>query len=130
MTPNYVATKSAWTAVNFWLVILFWLIVPLIILIARIVIAKHYVVEFYDEYVIVKSGVLSKNERKSVFPGITSVSTRQSLWGRMCNYGDVYVDVIGKWDVALSGMCNPKGLKEYLEDKTVKASDIRPTIIE
>ena len=127
MTPNYVAKKSAWTAVNFWLVVLFWLIVPLIILIAKIVIAKHHVVEFYDDYVIVKSGVLSRNERKSVFPGITAVSIRQSLWGRICNYGDVYVDVVGKWDVRLYGMCNPRGLKAYLEDKSVSPSEIVKT---
>jgi len=117
MTPNYVAKKSMAKTLNFWLILFFWLIVPLIIQIVRILQAKSYSIEFYDEKMIVRSGVLNKSERQSVFAGVYAVSINQSLWGRMFNFGDIMVDCPGKWDVSTSGIKNPKALKAYLETK-------------
>ena len=117
MTPNYVAKKSAVKELNFWLILFFWLIIPLIIQIVRILQAKAYSIEFYDERIIIKSGVLNKSEKQSVFAGVYAVSIDQSLWGRMWNYGDVKVDCPGKWDVDTAGIKNPKGLKAFLETK-------------
>ena len=87
-------------------------------------------VEFYDNHVIIKTGVLARNEKKSVFPAIETVTSRQSLWGRIFNYGDVFVDVVGRWDINLKGICNPSGLKTYLEDKTIDGSAFAPTFVE
>lgn len=120
--PNYVATKSAWKAVTFWRVVFFWLIIPLIVMIVDLIICKNERIEFYDDKVVVKSGVLSKKERKSVFTGVLSVSVEQSLWGRLFHYGNVNVDVMGKWDVNLEGVCKPKELEAYLETKIVHKS--------
>ena len=130
MEPIFVAKKSAWGGVTPLCVLFFWLIVPLIVMICRIVVLKHQVTEFYDSYVIVKSGVLSKNERKTIFPSILSVSVQQTLWGRICGYGDLKVDVIGKWDVSLDCICNPVGLKKVLEDKITNAGTIKPIVVE
>lgn len=117
MTPNYVAKKSMAKTLNFWLILFFWLIVPLIIQIVRILQAKSYSIEFYDEKMIVRSGVLNKSERQSVFAGVYAVSINQSLWGRMFNFGDIMVDCPGRWDVSTSGIKDPKALKAYLETK-------------
>lgn len=124
MRPNYVATKSAWKAVSFLTIIFFWLIIPLIVMAIRIIILKNERVEFYDNYVIIRWGVLSKNERKSAFLGVNAVSIRQSLLGRMFNYGDVDVDMVGRWDVDLEGISYPAGLKHYLETRYVDSSEI------
>lgn len=115
MTPNYVAKKSAASVLSFWLIVFFWLVIPLIIQIARIVSAKCYSIEFYDNKIIVKSGVLNKNERQSVFAGVYSVSVSQSLAGRILGYGDISVDCPGRWDVDTVGIKNPAALKNYLE---------------
>ena len=115
MTPNYVAKKSAASVLSFWLIVFFWLVIPLIIQIARIVSAKCYSIEFYDNKIIVKSGVLNKNERQSVFAGVYSVSVSQSLAGRILSYGDISVDCPGRWDVDTVGIKNPAALKNYLE---------------
>ena len=115
MTPNYVAKKSAASVLSFWLIVFFWLVIPLIIQIARIVSAKCYSIEFYDNKIIVKSGVLNKNERQSVFAGVYSVSVSQSLAGRILGYGDISVDCPGRWDVDTVGIKNPADLKNYLE---------------
>ena len=128
MQANYVAKKTAWSALTFFRVAFFWLIVPLIIMVVDIFVKKSTTIEFYDGYIIQKSGVLSKKEKRSVFPKVAAVSINQSLFGRMFNYGDVNVDVIGQWDVNLSGIAKPHELKKYLEDKMVDANSINPTV--
>ena len=122
MTPNYVARKSVAKTLNFWLILFFWLIIPLIIQIARILEAKCYSIEFYDEKMIIKSGVFNKREDQSVFAGVYAVSIYQSIWGRMFNFGDIAVDCPGKWDVSTEGIKDPKALKSYLETKITTKS--------
>ena len=114
MEANYIAKKSAWSVISIWHILLFWLVVPLIIMIAKIIIAKSYSIEFYSNKVIVKSGVLNKKERQSVLTSIAAVSLEQSVMGRIFNYGNVKIDLVGHWDVDTDGIKNPKALKEYL----------------
>ncbi len=127
--PNYVVRKTAWTAVTPLRVIFFWLIIPLIKIIAGIIERKHYVIEFYDDHIITKSGVFNKNESRSAFVGVVGVSAHQSFWGGIFNYGDVRVDVVGKWDIGTVGIINPKGLKEYLEQYLVKQGQVHNTFV-
>ena len=115
MKPNYVAKKSAIPALSVWLIVFFWLVIPLIVQIVRIVSAKCYSIEFYDNKIVVKSGVLNKKEKQSVFGGVYSVSVSQSLVGRIFDYGNIEVDCPGKWDVNTNGILDPLKLKEYLE---------------
>ncbi|MBQ8308561.1 MAG: PH domain-containing protein [Clostridia bacterium] len=115
MQPNYVAKKSLWPALSFWNVALFWLVVPLIIIICKIVVLKFQQIEFYDQRVIKKSGVFSKKERQFVFTSVVSVSVDQSFWGRIFNYGDVRVDLIGKGIITANGISRPNELKAFVE---------------
>ena len=116
MEPNYVAKKSVAPVLSFWLIIFFWLVIPLIIQIARILSAKCYSIEFYDNKIVVKSGVLNKKERQSVFGGVYSVSVSQSFMGRIFNYGSIQVDCPGRWDIDTVGIKDPSALKKYLEN--------------
>ena len=115
MKPNYVAKKSAISAFSLWSLVFFWLIVPLFVQVAKIIAAKCYSIEFYDNKIVVKSGVFNKQERQSVFGGVYSVSLSQSLMGRICNYGNIQVDCPGRWDIDTKGIKNPTALKKYLE---------------
>ena len=124
MKPNYVAKKSVWGAITFWRVVFFWLIIPLIAMIVGIIAAKNETIEFYDEKVIRKKGIIAKSESQTIFSGVLAVSVQQSVMGRIFNYGDVYMDVQGKWDIDTTMISNPSGLKKYLEDKTVSAGSI------
>lgn len=123
MKPDYVATKTAWGAVTFWRVLFFWLVIPLIVMICHIIIIKSEKIEFYKDYIIVRSGVLNKRQRKTAFMGVISVSLDQSFFGRIFNYGDVRVDVTGKWDINTEGVADPNGLVYYLESRIVKGSN-------
>ena len=116
MKPNYVAKKSVTGVLSFWLIVFFWLVIPLIIQIARILSAKCYSIEFYDNKIVVKSGVLNKKERQSVFGGVYSVSVSQSFVGRIFNYGNIKVDCPGRWDIDTTGIKDPSALKKYLEN--------------
>ena len=117
MEPNFVAKKSAASVLSFWLILFSWLIIPLIIQIARIVSAKSYSIEFYDNKVIVKSGILTRKESQSVFAGVYSVNISQSLFGRLFNYADLLVDCPGRWDIDTHGIKDFKNLKNYLESR-------------
>ena len=130
MKPNYVATKTAWGAVTFWRVVFFWLVIPLIVMIVDIFARKAERIEFYDKYLVVKRGLLSKREKRSVFSGVIGVSVNQSLFGRIFGYGDIMVDVVGKWDVNLKGVSNPNGLKAYLETRTIDPKDTRAMMVD
>ena len=118
--PNYIARKSVVAVLSPLCILFFWLVIPLIIQIVRILAAKNDIIEFYDDKIVRKSGILSKNETQSVFMGVYSVSLFQSLFGRMFGYGDLILDVPGEWDVSTAGIKDPKGLKAYLETKIVK----------
>ena len=116
MKPNYVAKKSVTAVLSFWLIVFFWLVIPLIVQIARILSAKCYSIEFYDNKIVVKSGVLNKKERQSVFGGVYSVSVSQSFVGRIFNYGNIQVDCPGRWDIDTVGIKDSSALKKYLEN--------------
>ena len=117
MEPIYVAKKSAWSVVSFWEVVFFWLIIPLIVMIIKIAIAKHETVEFYEDRIIEKSGILSKNENQKVFPSVQSVSVNQTFGGRLFNYGDVSVDFVGSVALSLEGIKKPQELKSFLQKR-------------
>ena len=115
MTPNYVAKKSAASVLSLWLILFCWLIIPLIVQIVRIINAKCYTIEFFDNKIVLKSGILNKSERQCVFAGVYSVSVSQSLAGRIFGYGNISVDCPGRWDIDTTGIKNPGELKKYLE---------------
>jgi len=114
---NYTVKKSVIHSISFWLVILSFLVIPLFIQIWRIIEAKNYSIEFLNNKIITRSGVLNKKEYQTVFMGVYSVSISQSFFGRIFNYGDVRVDCPGKWDVDTIGIKDPQGLKRFLESK-------------
>lgn len=122
MQPNYVARKSAMSAVTFGRILSCILIIPIFVLVFRIISAKKYRIEFYDDKIITYSGVISTNKKQSVFMGVTSTSVSQTLFGKIFHYGNVVVDCVGKWDIDTNYIKDPDKLEEYLQTKIVKVS--------
>ena len=83
------------------------------------------VVEFYDSYVIRKSGVFNKIEDKCMFPKIMSCNVERTFPGLIFNYGDIDVDTIGKWDIDLKHIKRPMLIRKYLENHFISAQEIR-----
>ena len=114
---QYTARKSKMAAWNGWCILLCWLIVPVLVQIYFFMRAHCYSLEFYEDKVVVKSGVFNRQERQSVFLGVLSVSVDQSLLGRMFSYGDLSIDVPGSWDIDTTGIADPNGLRSFLEKR-------------
>ena len=103
--------------------ILFFLIVPIFFMVYYIVRARSYRLTFSGNNVTVTGGVFEKYDRKSVLTAVTNVSVYQSFWGRIFNYGDVRIDIVGRWDVDTHAIKNPQGLKNYVES-LMQAQDV------
>ena len=113
--PNYVIKKSAWSVIRPWHILLSFLIVPLIIMIVQIINIQDETISFYKNRVVIKCGIFNKQERTTIMTPVLSVTVKQTFWGRIFNYGTIQLDVIGKWDIDMSGVKNPRKAKEYLE---------------
>lgn len=124
-TPIYVAKKSAWKAVTPFRILFCWLIIPLFAMIAQIISLKNENIEFYEDSIITKKGIVSKDESRFAFSGVIGVSVKQGVGGRIFNYGDVKVDIVGRnWDIDTKGIHNPQALKQFLETR------IQPTAVQ
>jgi uncharacterized membrane protein YdbT with pleckstrin-like domain len=107
--------KSAWSVIRPWHILLGFLIVPLIIMIVKIINVKDDKIAFYNNKVVQTSGIFSKYEKTNILTRVLSVTVKQTFWGRIFNYGNVYIDVVGKWDINMRGVKNPMEAKAYLE---------------
>lgn len=127
--PNYVMKKSAWSVIRPWHLLLFFLIVPLIIMIVKIINIKDDKILFYNNKVVQQSGVFSKYEKTNVLTRVLSVTVKQTFWGRLFNYGTVKVDVVGEWDINMSGVKDPMGAKAFLETFVANGAAVKPIIM-
>jgi len=118
---EYVITKSAWKAFDLLGILMAITIIPIII---RILILKSDRTYFYENRIISRYGILSKHETETAFVGISAISVDQSLLGRIFRFGDINIDVIGKWRVTIKGAKKPMQAKEFLTKYIVEKSDV------
>lgn len=123
--PNYVIKKSAWSVIKWWHIVFGIFIIPLIIMIVKIINIKDESISFYSNKVVHKSGIFSKHEKTTILTRVLSVTVRQTFWGRIFNYGTIYVDMMGKWDISMRGIKNPMGAKAYLEKFVANGTGMR-----
>ena len=128
--PNYVMRKSAWSVIRPWHILLGFLIVPLIIMIWKIINIKDETISFYNNKVVLRSGIFRRDEKVTVLTRVLSVTVKQSFFGRIFNYGNIHIDVIGQWDINMHGIKNPLEAKAFLEGFVVDGMGVRPLIVE
>ena len=122
MNPEYVAKKSKLHAFTPLRILFFWLIIPIFVIIFDMIKLSKETIEFYEDKVIQRSGIISKKEKRAAFTGVLGVSISQSVMGRMFNYGDVRIDIPGTWDINTYGIKAPRDLQNYLETRLVKTN--------
>ena len=127
--PNYVMRKSAWSVVRPWHILLGFLIFPLIVMIVKIINIKDETISFYDNKVVERSGIFSKQEHTNILTHVLAVSYKQTFWGRICGYGDITIDVVGHWDIDMKGIKNPKKARDFLENYTAKGLGMQQFIM-
>ena len=123
--PNYVIKKSAWSVIKWWHIVFGIFIIPLIIMIVKIINIKDESISFYNNKIVHRSGIFSKHEKTTILTRVLSVTVRQTFWGRIFNYGTIYVDMMGKWDISMRGIKNPMGAKAHLEKFVANGSGMR-----
>ena len=131
MEAKYTATRSSLFDFNFFICILLLvlgLIPGIIYILVKNLSAHSYKVIFYDDKYIVKSGIINTQEDELVFKGVLAVSINQSLKGKMFNFGDVKVDVVGANNITLCGVKDPEALKKYLLSRKIDIADISHTV--
>ncbi|MBQ9114027.1 MAG: PH domain-containing protein [Clostridia bacterium] len=114
--------RSTWAEMTWLKVLFFWLIIPIVV---AATVAKHYVVRITDRKITVHSGVFNKQNCEYAMAGITQISVFKSFWGGICNYGTVSISLAGNRTVMLEGVCDPYGVKSFIEgqlDKTANAT--------
>ena len=112
--------KSVWKEIGLWTVLLFWLIIPIVIAVIK---AKNYRVAIDDTTVRISSGVFNKGSNDFAVAGITKMNVNQSLWGRICNYGDVHLSLAGGTYVTLEGVISPNEVKNALNKQLQKTAN-------
>ena len=118
MKPDYVAKKSILGECGgkIFICILFcWLIVPIFLMIYMIIEAKKFRIEFYKDKVIMHRGFLHTEEQQSILTTIVGVRINRSIAGNIFNYGDVVVDMVGRWDIDTRAIKDPVALKNHLK---------------
>lgn len=105
-------------------------VVTLVCTIVSIYRAKQISYEFYGNTVVIKEGTVfsgaEENRRIFFFPGM-SISVKQSLKGKIFNYGNVVVSMgIGAaGQIVMEGIKKPKQAKEVLSKYAAGVSDAK-----
>ncbi len=100
-------------------------VIPVVLVVIDVIILRSRYVEFYDSFVVKKSGVFNKTDEKCMFPKILSCNVHRTFLGRIFNYGNIQIDAIGKWDVDLTNIKKPLYVRKYLENHFISAKEIR-----
>lgn len=90
-------------------------IIPLIDLWIRVINVKDETISFYGNKVVHKNGIFKNEEHTNILTHVLSVKVEQSFWERVFGYGTITIDVVGQWDIDMSGIKNLKKAKAYLE---------------
>ena len=120
-----VVKKSAWAEVSFLIILACIFIIPLLVWIFRISASKHEVITFYEDKVVYEKGWLNKTKKNFAFTGVFNVNIKQTLGGRIFNYGHLSIDFVGKTDINTKYIKNPNQVVEYLETKLVKKEQVQ-----
>ena len=78
---------------------------------------SHYMVT--NRRVVVRRGITNRNERSASIERIQNVNTKQGLYGRVLNFGDIEFDTAGSdisdSDLALRGISDPHNMRDTFD---------------
>ncbi|HEV7505581.1 MAG TPA: PH domain-containing protein [Thermoanaerobaculia bacterium] len=76
---------------------------------------RSYELIVTNHRVILQTGILAKNSMDTRLDKINNIEHRQSLWGRLLNYGDVEIDTASETGVSrFHNVANPLALKRTI----------------
>ena len=118
--PLYVARKSGFSVLNPWLLLTSIFIIPLIIQLWKIGHAKTFKLMVYENRIVTKRGLIFvKEETHGFYVGLVRMNTYRGFWGNLLDFGTVTIECIGRADVVIRGIFDPKTLGTVLEEHFV-----------
>jgi len=84
--------------------------------------AKSYKYVFYNDRVIVFRGVFTKHQDQVFLSKVLAVRYKQTVGGRIFNYGDVFVDQLGDNDFMCQCIAQPQKLVDALSPLVTRPS--------
>ena len=111
---NFSAVPAPWNILAFALLALSF-VIPFIVLLIKIINIKDESISFYANKVVHESGIFGKQVHTNILTHVLSVTVKQTFWGRVFKYGTITIDVMGQWDIDMTGIKNPMKAKAFLE---------------
>lgn len=90
-------------------------LIPFIVWFIRAINVWDETISFYGNKVVHKCGIFKKATRTNILTHVLSVDVKQSFWSRVGGFGTITIDVMGPWDIDMTGIKHPKKAKAYLE---------------
>lgn len=112
------------------LVITFWLVVPLIALVCMFLSNRTYRHYVYRDRYVYEGGLLSKKQRTQTMTQVLAVDIEQSFKGKIFDFGDVRVNLIGRGGLRIEGCKHPEEVASALQGLIAKGKDIKQFVAE
>ena len=118
MNIEYEVSEKAATASRILLLVLLcWTIVYPIYFIYKVIEAYNTRYMFYADRFVMKRGIIQKDTKTQILTQIISVNVDTTPAGSIFGYGNVFINLVGKSNISLNNIKNPRELCEYLESK-------------
>lgn len=124
---------------DYWYASLGLVALAFLILLCRVIKLHSLKIFIYDTRIVIREGVFARSERNIAFMGVLYAKIDQSFLERIFRFGDVYIDLVGKYDInktsnakhdqALEGISNPRKLKKFLDTRMAREDEMSKVII-
>ena len=80
-----------------------------------------------DKRVLIKTGIMSRHTLETILTKVENIGVEQSLWGRLFNFGTLYVTGTGSTREIFPGIYAPLEFRKAIEAAAVAFEERRPS---
>jgi uncharacterized membrane protein YdbT with pleckstrin-like domain len=80
-----------------------------------------------DKRVLIKTGIVSRHTLETILTKVENIGVEQSLWGRLFNFGTLYVTGTGSTREIFPGIYGPLEFRKAIEAAAVAFEERRPS---
>lgn len=80
-----------------------------------------------DKRVLIKTGIMSRHTLETILTKVENIGVEQSLWGRLFNFGTLYVTGTGSTREIFPGIHSPLEFRKAIEAAAVAFEERRPS---
>ena len=80
-----------------------------------------------DKRVLIKTGIVSRHTLETLLTKVENIGVEQSIWGRLFNYGTLYVTGTGSTRETFPGIHAPLEFRKAIEAAAVAFEERRPS---